>query len=313
MELRQLRYFVGVVEAGSLLKASTQVHVAQPALGQQIASLEDELGTRLFERTPRGMQLTESGRIFLEHAKVILADIERARAAVQESADTPRGEVAIGLPTTIALAATVPIVSACRERLPQVRLKVVEAYSGFVREWLQAGRIDLAMLYGEAAEPALTKRAMLDERLALITRADGPRLPDRIALARVVPVPLVLPGREHGLRRIIDAACAPLGLTLKVVVEIDSLPSVKRAVEAGIASTILPLASVADEVAAGRLRASTITDASMMRRVVLAANVTRPMTRASAAVADLATGVIRNMVESGTWPGRWVGPPAEGR
>jgi LysR family nitrogen assimilation transcriptional regulator len=228
MELRQLRYFIGVVDAGSLLKASARLHVAQPAVGQQIAALEHELGARLFERSSRGMHLTPAGRSFLEHAKVVLADVERARAAVRDLAAVPRGEVVVGLPTTIALAATVPLVRACRERLPQVHLKIVEAYSGFVAEWLQAGRLDLAFLYGDHGEPAMLKRALLDERLALIAGPTGAALPNRISLQRVAAHELVLPSRDHGLRRIIDEACAALGLRLSVVAEIDSLPNVKR-------------------------------------------------------------------------------------
>lgn len=307
MELRQLRYFVGVVEAGSLLKASSRLHVAQPALGQQIAALEDELGTRLFERSSRGMQPTDAGLVFLDHAKVVLGDVERARAAVQQSGDTPRGEVAIGLPTTVALAATVPIVGACRERLPNVRLKVIEAYSGYLREWLQAGRLDLAVLFGDTSDTALSKQPLLDERLALVSRSGEVKFPARISLSKVAAVDLVLPTRDHGLRRIIDDACVPLGLALNVVAEIDSLSSVKRAVDAGIGSTILPLAAVAEEVAVGRLKASAISDASMTRRVVLAVNVTRPATRAATAVSGVAIELIRAMVRSGTWPGQWIG------
>lgn len=310
MEFRHLRSFTAVVEAGSLLKASARLHLAQPALGQQIAALERELGTRLFDRSSRGMQLTEAGRAFLEHAKLILGDIERARAAVQASVEAPRGTVAIGLPTTIALAATLPLVMACRARLPEVKLKVAEAYSGFVREWLQAGRLDLAILYGDHAEPALAKQALLDERLALVTSPAGRPARSRVRLDQVAALPLVLPGQEHGLRRIIDEACHRRGLALQVIVEIDSLPSVKRAVAAGVGCTVLPLAAVAQEVAAGELHAATISDPGMVRRVVLATNVARPATHAASAVADLATGLIRDMLASGAWPGRWVGPKA---
>ena len=74
MELRQLRYFIGISEAGSLLKASARLHVAQPALGQQISALEDDVGAKLFERSSRGVVLTEAGKSFLEHARVVLAD-----------------------------------------------------------------------------------------------------------------------------------------------------------------------------------------------------------------------------------------------
>src|SRR5438445_10054600 len=100
MELRQLRYFIGASEAGSLLKASTRLHVAQPALGQQISALEDDVGAKLFERSSRGVVLTDAGKIFLEHAQVVLADVERARRAVRESSAIPSGDVVVGLPTT---------------------------------------------------------------------------------------------------------------------------------------------------------------------------------------------------------------------
>lgn len=307
MELRQLRYFVGVAEAGSLLKASARLHVAQPALGQQVAALEAELGARLFDRSSRGMALTEAGRTFLDHAQVVLADVARARAAVRDLGAVPQGDVVLGLTTTVALAATVPIVQACRERLPKVRLRVVEAYSGFLREWLQAGRLDMAILYGDSPDPALSKRALLDEPLAWISQPGHPQLPARVRLARAAGEPFVLPGREHGLRRIVDEACEAAGVSLDVVAEIESLPNVKRAVASGIGSTILPLAAVADEVAEGRLAASPFSEASMLRRVVFATHVARPATTASAAVHALVAEVIRQRVEAGAWPGRWLG------
>lgn len=306
MELRQLRYFVGVSEAGSLLKASARLHVAQPALGQQISALEREVGARLLERSSRGVTLTDAGRTFLIHAQIVLADAERARHAVRDSATVPRGEVAIGLPTSVALVATLPILGACREQLPQVRLKIVEAYSGFLREWLQVGRLDLALLYGDAPEPGLARRPLLDDRLVLVTSTGARRLPKRIALAALPRWPLILPGRDHDLRRIIDDVCAPLAERLDIVAEIESLVSVKRAAEAGIGSTILPLGSVAHDVDEGRLHAVQIDSARMVRRVSCATSVMRPATPASAAVTELVQRVIRQMVDSGAWPARWV-------
>ncbi len=307
MELKQLRYFVGVSEAGSLLQASGRLHVAQPALGQQIAALESEVGARLFERSSRGMALTEAGKLFLTHAKVVLMDAERARLAVRETLSVPQGDVSVGLPTTVALAATLPILIACRDRFPRVRLKLVEAYSGFLREWLLAGRLDIALLYGDAPEPGLSKRALLDDRLVLVTRHSKARLPRKLPLEKLPGWPLVLPGVEHGLRRIIDDACAPHGLTLDVVAEIESLGSVKRAVEAGIGSTILPAVSVAEEVAAGRLRTIVIDSPRMSRRVVHATNVMRPATSATVAVNALIHEVVHGMTQSGSWPARWLG------
>src|SRR5258708_40134659 len=109
MELRQLRYFLGVCEAGSFLKASVRLHVAQPALGQQMSTLEEELGVRLLLRSSRGVTPTSAGKIFLEHAKVVLSDGERASLAVREGGSVPSGVVASGLPATVSLGATLPL------------------------------------------------------------------------------------------------------------------------------------------------------------------------------------------------------------
>ena len=307
MELRQLRYFLGVCEAGSLLKASARLHIAQPALGQQMAALEEELGVKLFARSTRGMALTPEGRVFLEHAKVVLTDADRAKEAVRHSATEPQGQVVLGLPTTVALAATVPIVQACRERYPRIQLQVIEAYSGFLREWLQMGRLDLALLFGDEPDPDLLKRVLLEEPLALVAPPGAAALPPALHLSHLQGMELVLPGREHGLRRIIDAACAQQGIALNVVAEIDSLTSVKKAVAAGVGNTILSESSVMEEVANGQLQAVTIEEASMRRRVVCATRITRPTTQASAAVIGLATDLIRGMVGTGAWPGQWIG------
>jgi LysR family transcriptional regulator, nitrogen assimilation regulatory protein len=307
MELRQLRYFLGVCEAGSLLKASSRLHIAQPALGQQIAALEDELGVKLFARSTRGMALTPEGRVFLEHAKVVLTDADRAKEAVRHSATEPQGQVVLGLPTTVALAATVPIVQACRERYPRIQLQVIEAYSGFLREWLQMGRLDLALLFGDEPDPDLLKRVLLEEPLALVAPPGAAGLPRPLRLRHLQGMELVLPGREHGLRRIIDEACAQQGVALNVVAEIDSLTSVKKAVAAGVGNTILSESSVMEEVASGQLQAITIEEASMRRRVICATRITRPTTQASAAVIGLATDLIRGMVGTGAWPGQWIG------
>lgn len=309
MELKQLRYFVGVSEAGSILKASGRLHIAQPALGQQIAALEDEVGAKLFDRSSRGVSLTDAGKVFLEHARLVLHDAERARQAVRDLSAVPHGEVALGLPTTVALVCTMPILSACRIELPQVKLKIVEAYSGFLQEWLLAGRLDLALFFGGAPEPGLRKRPVLDERVVLVYAGRRPKLPPTISLDALAQEDLVLPGQEHGLRRIVEEACAPLGLKLKVVAEIESLSTVKRAAEADIGSTILPKASVTEELADGRLQTADIDSPLMSRRVICVTNSTRPSSSATQAVNRLVLRVIEGMVQDGTWPAQWLGTP----
>ncbi len=303
MDLRQLRYFVGVSDAGSLLKASRTLHVAQPALSQHMATLETELRTKLFERSSRGMALTASGRRFLEHARVVLADVERARHSVQDGEQGFSGEVSIGLPTTVALVATLPILQRVRERYPQVLPRLVESHSGYLREWLRAGRLDLSILFAMAPEAWLQQAPILREKLVVIGPGQGrPPLPASVPLARLAQYPLLLPGRDHGLRRILDEACQQQDVQLEVVGEIDSLPNIKKAVEAGMAYTVLSPGSVVEEIAEGRLASAPLRSPGISRTIVCATSLTRPLTPAAAAVAELVREELRGLVRSGRWP-----------
>lgn len=306
MEMRQLRYFLGVVEAGSLLAAAQHLHVAQPALGQQISMLEEELQAKLFERSRRGMQLTEAGKVFLDHARLILADTERARLAVRDMASVPHGAVVLGLPTTVALIASIPLLQACREQLPQVQLNIVEAYSGFLREWLQSGRLDVAVLMGDSADASLTQTPMLIDRLVFVAGPSAGALPQTLSIPALAQWQMIVPSKEHGLRKIIDQARAGSAQAWHIVAEMDSLGSVKRAVQAGLGCTILPAGAVAEEVQQGLLRTAHIDSDWMSRRVVCALHAKRPVSAACAAVHDLVQQVLFNMVEEGSWPAQWV-------
>src|SRR2546430_15043185 len=103
MELRQLRYFLGVCEAGSFLKASVRLHVAQPALGHQMSTLEEELGVRLLLRSNKGVTPTSAGKTFLEHAKLGPADVERSSLALREAGSVTSGSGAIGMAHTLSV------------------------------------------------------------------------------------------------------------------------------------------------------------------------------------------------------------------
>src|SRR5438309_9916191 len=147
-----------------------------------MSTLEEDLGVRLLLRSSKGVTPTSVGKTFLEHAKLVLADVERASLAVREAGSVPSGSVAIGLPTTVSLGATLPILRACRERLPQVRLKIVEAYSGFLKEWLQSVRLDLAILFSDKPATGLRQRALLDEHLLFVTCPRASALPTQLSL-----------------------------------------------------------------------------------------------------------------------------------
>ena len=117
MELRQLRYFVAIVDHGSLSRAALVLHVAQPALTQQLRQLEDELGAQLLHRSAQGVLCTDAGKVFYEHAQAILKQVADARSAVTQSTTRPSGSVTLGLPHSISGALALPLLMAARAQL----------------------------------------------------------------------------------------------------------------------------------------------------------------------------------------------------
>jgi LysR family nitrogen assimilation transcriptional regulator len=265
------------------------------------------------------MALTDNGRRFVEHARKVLAELEAAKASVLADGQHLAGEVILGLPTTVALAATVPLLRLVRTRLPLVRLRIVESHSGFLREWLQAGRLELSILFEDRQEPWLSQRQLLTEQLVLVSAAgvtgvaglsgvSAPPLAREVSLRELSRLPMILPNTEHGLRRIIDAACRAHGVELDVVAEIDSLPAVKSAVAAGLASTILSPGSISEELRQGRLRQAVIRDPEIRRTICSCFALTRSPGPAARAVSDLVDEVIRELVLTGQWPATLAGP-----
>src|SRR5438128_1360846 len=126
MDFRQLRYFTQIVESGSLSKASRSLFVAQPALSQQLAKLEDEVGKPLLQRSTRGVTPTESGLALYHHARFMLRHLDQALCIARQGAGGLQGMVSIGLPATTIAAIGLPLVRSVRSKFPGILLNVVE-------------------------------------------------------------------------------------------------------------------------------------------------------------------------------------------
>lgn len=305
MDLRQLRYFLAVAESGAFSRAAERAHVAQPALSAHVARLEEELGVKLFVRTSKGVELTRAGSVLVDHAHDLVRSVQFAQDAVRNASEEVHGEIALGLPTTVSIPLMVPLLQQVRGAWPGVSLRMVEGHSGWLLEWLQAGRLDAAVLFGVAGSKGLTISPLLDEDLYLVAR--GPRAegtPETVPLAELVSLPLMLPARGHGLRSVIERAAAAAELQLDVAVEIDALVSLKKAVAAGLGWTILSHAAVADEVARGELHVRRIVSPSVARTVVLATRAERPRGLAREKVAEALKAQIVELVNGGRWPAR---------
>ena len=151
MDLKQIAYFVRVAELGSFTRASIALAVAQPALSRQIRMLEVELRQNLLIRNGRGVTLTEAGRVMLEHGRGILHQVERAREDLGRARGALAGRGSVGLPPSLARLLTVPISRALHQRRPDASLSITEGLSISTQEWLQTGRLDIALMYNPPA------------------------------------------------------------------------------------------------------------------------------------------------------------------
>jgi LysR family tcuABC transcriptional regulator len=302
MELRQVRYFVRVVELGSMGRAAADLGVVTSALSQQISRLESELSTRLLQRTASGVVPTDAGLAFLRQAQLMLRHADAAVQAAQQSRLS--GQVSIGLAPTTASVLGLPLVLAMRERYPEVRLHLVEALSGHLTSMLNARQIDLAILFRTDAARRWSVLPLLDERLFVIGLDSMPGMPaqPRVRLQRLADLPLVLPSGPHGLRATIDAAFATAGVRPNVVAEIDSLAMLMDTVRAGLCATIQPGAATA-RLDDPRLVLREVADAQVSRASLLASISDDELPPAGLAARVVITDVARHLVRTGHWPG----------
>ena len=298
MDLRQLRYFVAIIRCGSITRASLQLNVAQPALSLHIRNMEADLGVPLLFRTPQGVLPTEAGTTLLRHAQLILGQFEQAQAEIRGSAAEPTGEVRLGLPSSVSQILGVPLILAARERFPTVSLRVAEAMSGYVLDWLRAGRVDLGLLYALVEDRGLRSTSLLTEELLLFGPADA--LAGPVTLDTLADRPLVLPSPGHGLRDLLDEAEARCGVRLSPVVEIDAYASIKIMVERGLGFSVLPAHAVHQEASEGRLRAWPF-DPPLIRTIHLAQPTDRPLSHAVRAIEGLCRTTVAELVRSGAW------------
>ena len=306
MDLRQLRYFLAVADAGGFSKGAERVHVAQPALSAHVSKLEEELGTALFVRSSKGVALTHAGSVLVGHATDILRRVRNAQDAVRHASDEVHGEVSLGLPTTVSTVLALPLVQQVRSAWPNVSLRVLEGHSGWLQEWLVSGRLDAAVLFGVASSKGMRVTPLLDEDLYLISAAGAAGEPasDTVEMRDLADYPLTLPAQGHGLRTTIDRAAAMAGVSLQITIEMDSFASNKKLVGSGLAHTILSRAAVDEEVKRGELMARRIVNPAVTRSVVYAMREERMVGQAHIKVAEALRAQIIALVESGAWPAR---------
>jgi LysR family nitrogen assimilation transcriptional regulator len=297
MDLLELRYFTEIAEAGSLSRAAIRLGVSQPALSRQLRNLEAELQTELFYRHGRGVALTDAGRRLNEAAGEILRLIVSAKQDLLASASTIGGSISLGLPPSIAATIGARLATTFAARHPQAQLHIRESFSGVLVEWVEAGRLDLAVLYDSRRGPSMLVTPLLLEDLFLIEPA-GTTNEAAATLAELRQRPMVLPGPENGLRRVFDTACREAQVKPDIALEIDCVAALKQIVEDGRFCTILPFGAVHREVQDAKLSARPFRVASMRAMLVVATAAHRPVTRLAHLVMQLLQGEVRVLAEA---------------
>jgi len=307
MDARELRYFVQIVESGSLSKASQQLHIAQPALSQQIAKLEAQVGRPLLHRSSKGVTPTDNGLALYHHARFMLRQFDQALSIARCETPAVQGMVSVGLPATTVSAMGLTLVKRIRARYPSILLNVVEGMSGHIGHLMRLGQLDLAVLFSGDLSQELSIEPLLVEELFVIVPEHSELVPpDRtsITIAEAAQLPLILPTSSHGLRQRIVAEFENRGLSTNVVAEIDSLALLMNCVHDGIGATIKPMGAVMQEGTRGRKwRHLRIADARLRRRNFLYALPPERLTTAAAVVAAELKETALALVGDSNWPG----------
>lgn len=305
MDLRQLRTFLHVAELGSLSHAAERLHIAQPALGRQIRLLEEDLGVALFTRHGRGMALTSAGRILTDRATAILRLVEDTRAQVSAELDTVRGTVCLGVPPTVGEVIAGRLAERFLRDYPEVSLRIVPAFSGYLLDMIQSGEADLAVMYETGATVHVRTEPLIEETLYLVgPPAAALDIGAPLAFRSLADLPMILPGPRHGLRKLLEAEARSRDIALRVLVEADALQTLKELVARGLGYTVLPLAVVHADVQAGTLCAGPIMGPALTRKMVLTRSLARPETNAARIFASTLKAETADMVREGIWQGQ---------
>jgi LysR family nitrogen assimilation transcriptional regulator len=298
MDTRHLKSFLRIAETRSISRAADSLGIAQPSLSQQLLRLEDEVGLKLFRRTARGVTLTEAGRIFQEHARHLLDASEAMLEDVRQHNSAASGQVVLAVPPTIARLIAVPLVEMLLAEAPRVTVRLVEAFAGSIRGWLEDGKIDLGILY-DLPLRQLSMRRLVSEEL-MLAGPHGTFDPGAdVTFERLADYPLIAPGPQHGLRQLIDRESTRHGVMLTVAQEIDAFAPMLALVAAGAGYTIMPRS-----IASADLSMATIEGGALRRTLCLVRNPNHVVSYASVRVEDILARVMKRMIASGGWDAR---------
>ncbi|AIR83958.1 nitrogen assimilation transcriptional regulator NAC [Erwinia sp. S63] len=241
MNLRRLKYFVKIVDVGSLTQAADILHIAQPALSQQLATLEGEVNQQLLIRTKRGVTPTEAGKTLYSHAQSILRQCEQAQSAIDLVGAALSGSVSVGLaPGTAAQNLALPLMMEVQQQHPGIVLYFNENFGTTLSELIMNGRMDMAVIYDHRTIHGLRFMPLMKEDLCFVCPFSLAKPVKEIPLSQVAQYDLFLPRIYNIMRKVLDDAFVQNNLQYRVKCEIESQTTLNAALSAGLGTTIMP-------------------------------------------------------------------------
>ncbi len=287
ISLRQIGYFVAVYEEGGFSRAAARENCAQPGLSVQIRNLEETLGQALFERTAGGVEPTAAGRRFYGHAVGILRSVRGAELDIAEMRGQVAGAVRAGLIPSAVRGLLPGLLPRFLAAHPRVDLRIMQAYSGTLIEWLHAGKLDFALVIEPAVQDGLEITPFSEEHMVLISgRALGLKPWRPVRLGELPPLRLVVPTMRHALRRNIERSIKTSSVALERVLEMDAMEGTFEFIKRTDWATILPLTAVVNDLESQQLCLNPIAEPAIKSDFYLAHLTQRPYSAATQSFVD---------------------------
>lgn len=266
MNLRTLRYFVAIADAGGVTAAADVLSIAQPALSRQLRDLETEMGVQLLIRGPRGVRLTPAGVTFYESAVRMLAEAARLRQQLSIHPEHRIRQVTVGVSPTLAELLLPNLLERCFASEPDLKLKAREGFTPELLSWVERGMVDLAVVTNPEPTRGLSFHPLLGEPFALISNQQLDLAPV-IPLAQLAHIPVLITSLH---RRLVERQIIPLQAQLHIKAEIDSVDAIREMVISGKWATIMPISVFRGKHARPSIRVSQISGAQLGRLLMLA-------------------------------------------
>lgn len=249
MELRHLVYFVAVAERLNFSRAAEDLHVAQPAISQQIHALEQELGVPLFKRASRRVYLTDAGQALLPHARQILSAVEAARNEIRERGLLLRGTASLGAPPTVSAHVLPARLTAFEQKYPGLDVTLREAGTESLVKLVEQGDLDLAIVSIDVLPPSVEAAPFLEEHYVLAVGAQHPlRHRDSVSMADLAGESFILSPEGYKLREVTLNACRAAGFEPKIALDGGGTQSTLQFVAAGLGVAIVPELALTEAV-----------------------------------------------------------------